>query len=273
MNPKISASLVLYNSDRTAFSALIDSFVKATDGEMIVFDNSKSPLISDDCSQAINYIFNNKNIGFGPAHNLSFKARRSTSKYHLIVNPDILINELTLNLLINYLDLNEDVGVVMPKVLYPSGEVQHLCKLLPTPIDLVVRRFIPFSFFQRLINNKYVLSNLPQNTPSEVPLLSGCFLLVRSEVFEFIGGFDERFPLYMEDFDLIRRIGEVSRVVYYPLASVTHGYRKGSYKNLKLLTYHIYSACRYFNKWGWFNDKYRSQLNSKALTNLSYRSG
>jgi GT2 family glycosyltransferase len=234
-------------------------------------DNSRAPLLGGSSSNKIKYFFNNKNLGFGPGHNLAFKNRSVLSKYHLIINPDIKMDRSTLKVLVNYLEENEDVGIVMPKVLYPSGEIQHLCKLLPTPVDLFVRRFIPLSFLKDYINSKYILSDIPQNLAVQVPLLSGCFLLIRSEIFESIGGFDERFPLYMEDFDLVRRVGEISKVIYYPLAKVTHGYQRGSYKRFKLLVLHIYSACKYFNKWGWFKDEYRGKLNSATLTNLKYR--
>ena len=65
------------------------------------------------------------------------------SKYHIVVNPDIYFEEGTIESLTEYMDNNPDVGQIMPKVFYPNGELQYLCKLLPTPSDLIFRRFLP----------------------------------------------------------------------------------------------------------------------------------
>jgi len=105
----------------------------------------------------------------------------------------------------------------------------------------------------------------------QVPSLSGCFMLLRTEVLKVVGGFDERFFMYCEDFDLCRRIGQVSKTIYYPDVSVIHNYEKGSYKNSKLLRYHIQSSVKYFNKWGWFFDKERRRINNDTLDRLGYK--
>jgi len=83
-----------------------------------------------------------------------------------------------------------------------------------------------------------------------------------------VGWFDERFFMYMEDVDLVRRIGDVSDAVYLPSVQVKHAYAKGSYRSRKLLGYHLRSAILYFNKWGWFIDQDRRERNEKALANL-----
>lgn len=92
-----------------------------------------------------------------------------------------------------------------------------------------------------------------------------------SRCFKKVGGFDERFFMYSEDVDLCRRIGEVSKTMFYPMASVYHGYEKGSYKSWKLLKYHICSAIQYFNKWGWVFDKKRILRNKECLDALSQK--
>jgi hypothetical protein len=68
----------------------------------------------------------------------------------------------------------------------------------------------------------------------------------------------------MEDVDLCRRIGAKNKTVFYPEVAVTHGYAKGSYRDPKLLKYHLQSAFRYFCKWGWIYDSERSRLNEKT---------
>ena len=97
-----------------------------------------------------------------------------------------------------------------------------------------------------------------------VPSLSGCFMFMRVDVLRKIGGFDERFFMYAEDLDLSRRIGTVSDTIFNPNIIVMHGYDKGSYKSWKLLRFHIFSVFKYFNKWGWFFDSYRKDINKKC---------
>lgn len=102
----------------------------------------------------------------------------------------------------------------------------------------------------------------------EVPILSGCFMFVRMDVIGKVGLFDERFFMYSEDVDLCRRIGEISKTVFYPNVAVFHEYEKGSYKNKKLLKYHIRSTIKYFNKWGWIFDRKRADANKKCLNQI-----
>lgn len=101
-----------------------------------------------------------------------------------------------------------------------------------------------------------------------VPSLSGCFMFMRVDVLRKIGGFDERFFMYAEDLDLSRRIGTISDTIFNPNIIVMHGYDKGSYKSWKLLRFHIFSVFKYFNKWGWFFDSYRKDINKKCLNYL-----
>ena len=76
-------------------------------------------------------------------------------------------------------------------------------------------------------------------------------MFFRSTVLKKVGGFDERYFMYMEDVDLCREIRKNYMISYNPICTVTHQYRKGSYIKYKLLGYHIKSALRYFHKWGW----------------------
>ncbi len=104
----------------------------------------------------------------------------------------------------------------------------------------------------------------------QVPSLSGCFMMLRTDILKKTGGFDERFFMYCEDLDLCRRIGSLSKTVFYPGVTVIHNYEKGSYKNVNLLKYHIISAVKYFQKWGWLFDHQRKKINKDTLKKLGY---
>jgi len=271
---KLTASIVLYKSNINDIKRVIDSIFSCSEHEIMLYlvDNSPTDglsnlqtLYSDKAGNLV-YIFLNQNIGFGSAHNIAINnAIQSKSKYHLVVNPDIYFSGDAIDKIVRKMETNKEVGLIMPKIIYPNREIQYLCKLLATPFDLFVRRFIPFSTFVERRNEKYEFRFTDYNTEMEIPSLSGCFMTIRTSVLEQIDGFDERYFMYLEDLDLCRRIGEVSRTLYYPAVSVTHEYEKGSYKNKKLLLYHVSSAIKYFNKWGWFWDKKRVRVNKNAL--------
>ena len=93
-------------------------------------------------------------------------------------------------------------------------------------------------------------------------------MFLRTDILRKVGMFDERYFMYAEDLDLCRRIGEVSKTMFYPNVTVYHEYEKGSYKNKRLLKYHICSVIKYFNKWGWFFDKKRKEINKECLKQI-----
>ena len=256
MRKNINISIVLFNSEFAQINNLVKT-LKANNNLNKIYLVDNSPSISNEfriCDA--NYIFTGKNIGYGAGHNLAIhKSINDEVKYHLVLNPDIYFEPEALTKLLNYMDQNEHVGLIMPMIKYPNGETQYLCKLLATPLDLFGRRFIPFKHWIDRRNNKYELRFTGYNKTMQIPSLSGCFMLLRIEVLKKVGNFDERFFMYCEDLDLCRRINVASKTIFYPEISVTHKYEKGSYNNFTLLRYHINSAFKYFNKWGWFFDK------------------
>ena len=272
---RITGSLVLYRSSSEQFERAINSFLAgAPAGRIWIVDNSPAPLRSDLFSHPrVSYLFAGENLGFGKGHNCALRRIAGESDLHVFLNPDVEFGDNTLPHLVG--EFRADRGIVagMPRILYPDGSLQRLCKLLPTPLDLIVRRFVPIASVRRRIERRYELHELPQERSIEVPIVSGCFLVARSTILGRMNGFDERFFMYMEDFDLVRRLAGHGKVVYMPGASATHSYAKGSYRSIKLLGYHMYSALQYFNKWGWFIDKERSMRNRRMLRELNLQGG
>lgn len=269
----ITSTIVTYRNNLGALQKTISSFLNTElKVKLYVVDNSPTDEIQELCKdKRIKYIFNNANVGFGAGHNIAIKKSLNLSKYHLVLNPDIYFEKGELEEIYGFMELNDDIGGVMPRVLYPDGSIQHLCKLLPTPCDLIFRRFLPFKSLKEKRNNFYELQFTGYDKVMDVPCLSGCFMFIRTEALKKVGLFDERFFMYLEDTDLSRRIHKYYRTVYYPKAVVYHRYEKGSYKNLKLLKYHIESAIKYFNKWGWFFDKERNLTNRRTLESLKIK--
>ena len=263
----ISASIVTYHTPVDELIRLLDCIVQSNIDSLYLVDNSSNDSLRElaSISPKIVYIHSD-NLGFGHGHNIAIsKAMREKVDYHIVINPDVYWEDNVVDELSNYMDTHPNCGLVMPKVLYPDGRIQYLCKLLPTPMDLFGRRFLPFKSIQEKRDAKFELHFTGYDKLMEVPSLSGCFMFMRVDILKHIGGFDERYFMYAEDLDLCRRIGEVSKTIFYPEVSIYHAYEKGSYKNRKLLKYHICSVIKYFNKWGWFLDKKRKRINAKCL--------
>ena len=252
----LNASIVLYNHKVAEIESLVNSLKQCKKTkEVYLIDNSPKENIGFK-ELGVIYIFNGKNLGYGSAHNIAFrKTIEQQIPYHLVVNPDIQFDSEILYELLDYMEKNADIGHLMPKVLYPNGKIQYLCKLLPKPSDLFFRRFLP-SKWTKKSNEIFELRASGYDKIMEVPYLSGCFMLLRTKALEAIGLFDERFFMYPEDIDLTRRIHQKYKTIFYPYVNVAHHHAQASYQNVKLLGVHLWNLVKYFNKWGWLKSIY-----------------
>ena len=255
----VTCSLVIYKNKIEIVRAAIESFLDTKlSVHLFIIDNSPTDeLKSLVVDGRISYMHNPSNPGFGAAHNIIMKDIWKQSRYHLVLNPDIYFTSGNIEKSVEFMDNNLDVGHMMPKVLYPDGSLQYLCKTNPTPFDLFARRFMPKNiqryFKIRMDNYEYRNRNY-EETMYNIPFLSGCFMLLRSELLKQVGLFDDRIFMYIEDADLTRRFLRYSKTAYYPYAVVYHHFAKGSHKSWRLTWYSIHGAIIYFNKWGWFSN-------------------
>jgi GT2 family glycosyltransferase len=267
--PTLSASIVTYKNKPEVLQRTIECYLAASgNGKLYVLDNSPTDEARKLCvHSSIEYIFNGANIGYGRAQNIALrKSIEQKAKYHLVLNPDVYFDPHILEELTSFMERSKEVGLVMPKVLFPDGQLQTLCRLLPIPHKLFMRRFLPV-FKKRITeaNHEYEMLFTNYQSIEDVPFLSGCFMLMRCDALQQVGLFDERFFLYFEDTDLSRRIHEQYRTVYYPNVSIHHVHERSSYKEIRSLLHHINSAVHYFNKWGWINDSKREIINNRIL--------
>jgi len=269
---KITASIVLHNPNIPQVETVIDSYCPSEDRKLYFIDNS--PNISEEFAQKdngyIKYYFSGKNIGYGSAHNVGIKrAIKDGSDFHIVLNPDIQFETRVVDELADFMEKNTNVVNVMPKIISPDGDTQYLCKLLPTPLDLISRRFFPKNYFTEKMNGKYILKNSDYNKIMNIPCLSGCFMFLRvDKIKEHDLFFDERFFIYCEDFDYSRRLHSVGETVFYPNVNVMHDHGKKSYKSTRILIHHVQSAVKYFMKWGWFFDEERKVINIECLKQI-----
>ena len=270
MNVKITSSIVLYNHSFNEIQLLIESIIKSCVQKLYIIDNSEHNSIELFLnSDVIIYIHNPSNPGFGSSHNIAVKKAIEFGSFaHFIVNPDIYFKQDILSPMVDYMVNNDNVGMIMPQVLNYDDTIQYLPKLLPTPFGILIRKLnLPFRYFTKYIN-KYELRSASNNIVYNIPIISGCFSLIRINAIKEVGFYDDKFFMYFEDWDLSRRINQKYKTLYYPLVSVYHGYDSGANKSFKLFKIFVKSAVYYFNKWGWFFDDNREQINKKTLSQI-----
>lgn len=255
----VSASLVTFKNSPEQLKKLLESVNNSTiPVQLIIYDNSPTTELAALFTKH-QYHHTGENIGFGAAHNLAIQ--KIDSDIHIILNPDIEFEPDTITRLIDPMLNDQTVIACSPLIRYPNQKLQRLNKLLPSPINLFARRFLPILGDQ--LDFEYEMQWFNYDVQLEIPNATGCFLAVRTDVLQKENGFDERFFMYLEDTDLSRRLLKHGKILFVPSARVIHGFEKASYKNKKLLLIHTLSAIKYFNKWGWLFDSGRKYQNSR----------
>ena len=270
-----TACIVTYNTDQKELAQIISCFQKTKlKFKLWISDNSEEDslrnFIKNFSDDRIEYIFNNSNNGFGSGHNVVLKKLidnnfKEKAEFHIILNADITFEENTIEKMVDYMRKNPEIGQIGPKIYESSGEVNKSCRLLPTPLNLIFRRFFPIKSIVDKMDYNYEMRWCDYNSIMEVPILSGCLMFIRTDILKNVGMFDTRYFMYMEDYDLCRRIGQKYKVIFYPEVKIIHKHGKASYKTRKMMIAHINSAIKYFNKWGWFFDKERKTRNKECI--------
>ncbi|WP_258691411.1 glycosyltransferase [Tenacibaculum aquimarinum] len=241
----------MYKNDEKTLQHTVDCFLKTpVTKKLFLVDNSPTDILKELSNHKdIIYIFNGKNLGFGSGHNTIINQLENLSNYHLILNPDVSFSETVIPNLCTKLAVESNVSMIAPKVVFPDGKHQFSSRKYPKPIDLISRRLGLFK--SRVRNQQYQKIDLSKSFNPD--FISGCFMLFKTVDFVNLNGFDERYFMYLEDVDICKKIDETnSKKLYYPKEKIIHIADFGSAKNLRLFFFHISSAIKYFNKWGWW---------------------
>ncbi|MDR1464721.1 MAG: glycosyltransferase family 2 protein [Oscillospiraceae bacterium] len=251
----VSGSIVTHNNHRTIETTL-RTLREQTVGvpfDLYIIDNcSKDDTLElvQRADPAAEILRAAKNVGFGAGHNTI--RDRLTSKYHAIINPDIVLTQDAITAMAQYMDEHPEVAMLSPRIVFPAtGEDQVLGKRNPTLRYLVASRRRRGGRNLALLREYAMLEQMEAaaGVPFEIQNATGCFMLLRTEIFQKVGGFDERFFLYFEDCDLTRTVARQGRVLYYPDAMVQHVWERESKKSLWLMLVQVQSMFRYFRKW------------------------
>lgn len=270
---RLSASIVLYKTKITDLLEVIKSYSPSANKKLYIVDNSPEKTVMPKeilSNENIFYIFSGENRGYGAGHNIAIKkAMESGSNYHVVLNPDLSFEPSIIDKLADYMKKDDSIGQLSPRIVNQDGELQYLCKLIPTPFDLIFKRFLPKKYFEKR-SEKFQLKFTGYDKVMNVPYLSGCFMFFRTSALKDIGLFDERFFMYPEDIDITRRMHEKYKTLFIPSVQIIHAHAAESYKSKKMLKVHIKNMVKYFNKWGWIFDSKRRKTNRQVLKELEY---
>jgi GT2 family glycosyltransferase len=266
--------MVTYHSDLELVQASLVALRKAADYAVVrgihrvdvrVVDNSLSDAYHEHLARGVKRAQANEacgtwavvrprtNLGYGGAQNLGMAG--AEDKYRLILNPDVVMDEKALWEATRLMEQRPEVDLVTPYAVDGEGKRQYLCKRYPTILDLAIRGLLPPSL-QGLFRGRaqaYEMQGITEEeTTVGVPIASGCFMFLRGEAWDALDGFNPRFFLYFEDFDLSLRLNQRSKVIAYePRVKIAHYGGKTSGKGLKHIALFVRSALMFYRLHGW----------------------
>lgn len=247
---KLSVIVVTFNSlpVLTACLTHLRAALTNIDHELILVDNASThePLsaareVFPECVS----VKNDFNLGFAVACNAGAEA--ASGELLLFVNPDVLCDVDSIDLMLREHENRDKVGVLGARMRFADGSFQATCRNFPTISNLLLSRG---SFLGRLFGygKSYTLPDYAETT--SVPAVAGTMMLIDRKLFKLIGGFDRRFFMFMEDTDLCLRLTHSGFCNYFvPAAGGTHAWGEGSDAGrLRRNWYHHNSVWKYFLK-------------------------
>lgn len=221
----LSVVIVSYNTRQMTLECLRELYANR-DGlaaEVWLVDNAShdgTPAAVREAFPHVNLIENDRNAGFGAANNQGMS--RASAPFVLLLNTDAFVKPGAIAALVDYLKNHPDVGVVGPRLLNRDGSLQQSCFRFPSPL----RCWMENLWVYAAIRNHPRISDYhhwPHDRERRVDFVIGACLMVRREVFEKVGGFDERFFMYSEETDWQWRMRQAGwAVAFTPAAQVVH---------------------------------------------------
>ncbi len=267
----LSATIVAYRTDTRILESALRSLARAVKearaagllGAVALHIVDNSPVDARDMAAeavgawpagagSVSLVAGHGNVGYGRANNLVLQ--RLASDVHLVMNPDVELAPGALRAGLEALASHPEIGLVAPAVQGEDGVPQYLCRRYPSVWVLFLRGFAPAALQRRFSGaiERYEMRDLiGDGLLTGVPLASGCFMLMRTALFAKLGGFDPRFFMYFEDYDLSVRAGREATVAYVPEARITHHGGEAARKGVRHIAWFVASAWRFFSRHGW----------------------
>lgn len=191
------------------------------------------------------------NRGYGAGNNLAREHMRSD--FHLVLNPDVVLDQTAITAALDAMASHPDCVLLTPRATDDAGLDQYVAKGPPGVLTLLARALpLPARLRDALGNRRYELREVLGNTPATGNFLAGgCFMFCRTAALLDVGGFDEGYFMYFEDFDLSARLARKGSVLYSPTVRIRHGGGGAARKGLRHILWFGRSAMRFFRQHGW----------------------
>lgn len=264
--PALSVCIVTYFSAPATLRATLVSLEKALlrlqaergyTAALWVVDNSPCcgpPSMPPRFPGQVHTINGQGNIGFGRGHNLCLDREGGIGEFHLVLNPDVELAEDALLAAVDFMQEHPDCVLLSPDARSDDGARQYLCKRYPAVLDLALRGFAP-TWLKRVFRKRLAGYEMRERDPAAVfwaaPIVSGCFMMLRGDAFRRLRGFDPRFFLYFEDFDLSLRAATLGRLASVPSVRIVHHGGYAARKGWRHVLMFVRSGVQFFNKHGW----------------------
>ena len=260
--PKLSASIVVYNGAEEALNAAASVLCHTAKYPLTLYlvdnaspDGSGARLqqavadgaLSAKEDQTVQVICREVNGGFGTGHNTVLPLL--DSDFHFILNPDILLRNDVLSGMADWLTDHSEAVMARPALIFPDGKPQQLPLQKCSALALVYRQLPQLSFLKRF-NDRYVMEGTDLSKPTPIEFCTGSFSCLRTAVMKKIGGFDERYFMYVEDADLTQKARKEGLVYLLPQFTAVHAWHRAPHTDGSHFKMQLKSMLRYFSKWG-----------------------
>lgn len=228
MSISLSVIIVSYNTRDITLECLRTLFTRLDaapdiEAEVWVVDNASTDGSVEAIGEefpTVHIIANRDNRGFGTANNQAM--RRAGGEFFLLLNSDAFVHERAIETLIAQLQAAPGAAIAAPRLLNSDGSLQPSCWKFPSPQRVWLENLGICALFPPA-SSLGDYSKWPHDAQREVEFVSGACFLVRREVFESTGGFDETFHLYAEETDWQKRLQQAGwKILFIPTAQVTH---------------------------------------------------
>lgn len=197
---------------------------------VVIDNNAKEPFADDNYSAKrfpLTILQNKENLGFSGGHNVGIKyALKSGADYVVIINNDTVVHEDLIEELVSVVKSDDKIGIVAPKIYFAKGFEFHKGRYTASEEGKVFWYAGGMTDWSNVIAHHRGVDQVDHgqyNTVEKTDFASGCCMLIKKEVFEKVGMFDEKYFLYYEDSDLCARVKKVGyKIMYAPKAVLWH---------------------------------------------------
>lgn len=250
---EITASIVAYGGAEEIIAA-VDSILAwaPKDFRLYLIDNhspddTAARLAAQSWDDRVELICLEQNLGFGGGHNAVLP--RLDSRYHFVLNPDILVDSPVLTQLTEWMEAHPQAVMATPQLYFPDGRVQNLPRRKPNFMGLLARQLShpgPLAAFDR----RYTMQDRDLTRPQEIQFCTGSFFCIRTSIYKKMKGFDQGYFMYVEDADITQKALQYGKVYLVPGFRAVHAWHRNPMRDASHFKMQLKSMFRFWKKWG-----------------------